>query len=239
MLHLARAAGLSAAEGAACQWIEAGQLKRGIVVRSFIDRAREQLASGAELLSRRDANYRAEAKWQHTVQRVREVLVEQESQGARGLILDFAQMLAFDAWIGNGDRHQDNWSVILPEDGGASRLAPMYDPAACLGTELQEDNVQLDPQRRTAGDLERYLVRCPSGFGNGTVPIRLRQVVDNVREWPEWAANAGSWVAAFDGALNTLRASLPSVDPSWLPEHRKIFIATVLELRLQWLKSLV
>jgi hypothetical protein len=239
MLHLARAAGLSAAEGAACQWIEAGQLKRGIVVRSFIDRAREQLASGAELLSRHDANYRAEAKWQHTVERVREVLVEQESQGARGLVLDFSRMLAFDAWIGNGDRHQDNWSVILPEDGGASRLAPMYDPAACLGTELQEGNVQLDPQRRTAEDLERYLLRCPSGFGNGLAPIRLTQVVDTIRQWPEWAAGAGSWVAAFDGALNTLRASLPSVDPSWLPEHRKIFIATVLELRLQWLKSLV
>jgi hypothetical protein len=40
-------------------------------------------------------------------------------------------------------------------------------------------------------------------------------------------------------ARSILSASLPSVDPSWLPEHLEIFIATMLELRLQWLKSLV
>lgn len=65
-------------------------------------------------------------------------------------MLDFARMVAFDAWIGNGDRHQDNWSVLLPEDESRCRLAPMYDPAACLGTELQDGHLQLDPQPRTA-----------------------------------------------------------------------------------------
>jgi hypothetical protein len=83
------------------------------------------------------------------------------------------------------------------------------------------------------------MLRCPSGFGDGTAPVRLAQVVDTIREWPEWVAHAGSWVAAFDGALNTLRGALPSVDPSWLPEHRKIFIATLLAQRLQWLKRWV
>jgi len=235
MLQLAREAGLRAAEGIACQWRDAGQLKRGVVVRLFVNRAREQLASGAQLLRRHDPDYQPEAKWQHTIARVREVLVQQEAAGGRNLLLDFAQLIAFDAWIGNGDRHQGNWSVIIPEDGSGSQLAPMYDPAACLGTELQDGHRQLDVRLRTTADLQRYLLRCPSGFGDGTRPVALAQVVDTIREWPEWSENAGSWLAAFRNALNTLRVFLPSVDSSWLPEHRKIFIATLLEQRLLWL----
>ena len=43
MLEIAREAGLPAAEGAACEWVDESQHKRGIVVRSFVDRGREQL----------------------------------------------------------------------------------------------------------------------------------------------------------------------------------------------------
>lgn len=52
MLWLAREAGLPAAEGAACEWDEAGLRKRGIVARSFINRAREQLSSGMARMAR-------------------------------------------------------------------------------------------------------------------------------------------------------------------------------------------
>lgn len=239
MLQLAREAGVPAAEAIAREWVDAGQRKRGIVVRSFVERTREQLAAGTQLLRQHGGSYQPEAKWQHTTERVREVLAQQEAHGARGLLCGFARMLAFDAWIGNGDRHQDNWSVIVPEGGGPWRLAPMYDPAACLGTELQDGHRLLDSQRRTADELTRYLRRCPSGFGDGTSKIDLVQVTDNLTKWPEWQENFASWLAGFRVGLNTLGGALPSIDPSWLPEHRKIFITTVLEHRLRWLESLV
>jgi hypothetical protein len=61
------------------------------------------------------------------------------------------------------------------------RRGELDDPAACLGTELQDDNVQLDPQRRTAEDLERYMIRYPSGFGNAVlwqaVPASPRRLI--------------------------------------------------------------
>jgi hypothetical protein len=50
-------------------------------------------------------------------------------------------------------------------------------------------------------------------------------------------SGAASWLAGFNRALNTVRAFLPSIEPSWLPEHRKSFIATVLERRFQWLEQ--
>jgi hypothetical protein len=237
MLQLARESGVPAAEGVACQWSEGGGFKRGLVVRSFVDRTREQLVSGTQLLRRHDPTYEPEAKWQHTLDRVREVLAQQEREGGRNLLEDFARMLAFDAWIGNGDRHQDNWSVIIPEQGSGSRLSPMYDPAACLGTELQDNHLQLDTRRRTDAALQTYILRCPSGFGDGTGALQLTEVVDNIGNWPEWTGNMGSWLAAFRSALNTLKGFLPSVDPSWLPEHRKTFMLSVLEHRLTWLEQ--
>jgi hypothetical protein len=44
-------------------------------------------------------------------------------------------MLLFDAWIGNGDRHSANWGVARKLE--SERLAPLFDPASCLGVELQ------------------------------------------------------------------------------------------------------
>jgi hypothetical protein len=62
--------------------------------------------------------------------------------------------------------------------------------------------------RRAEADLERYVVRC--GFGDGGGPINLVQVVDKLKEWPEWCENAASWLAAFSNALNTLKAFCPA-----------------------------
>lgn len=237
MLWLAREAGLSAAEGVVCEWLEKGGPKRGLAVRSFVDRSREQLVGGTVLLSRHDARYDPESKWQHSPERVREVLVHHESNGARNLMVGFCHVLAFDAWIGNADRHQGNWSVLLPDDGGPCRLAPMYDPAACLGAELLDAHSLLDPRRRTETALDAYIQNCPSGFGDEASPIRLAQVVEIARQWPEWKVGAGSWVAAFRHAFNTLRGVLPSVESSWLPDPRKNFVTTLLERRLRWLEQ--
>jgi hypothetical protein len=93
----------------------------------------------------------------------------------------------------------------------------------------------LDTNRRQSGNT--LYLRCPSGFGDGTRAINLAQVVDIIKEWPEWRDNASSWLAAFRNALNTLRVFLPSVESSWLPDHRKSFIVTLLEQRLLWLET--
>lgn len=128
-------------------------------------------------------------------------------------------MIAFDAWIGNADRHQENWGIIEPSGTGQPRLAPMYDPAACLGAELQEGNQLLEtsvpPEK-----LEQYVVRCPSGFGDGRQRIQLDEVVREIAAWPEWRDNVRAWLAAFAKGMATFEAFLPTVPSSWLRQHR-------------------
>jgi hypothetical protein len=113
----------------------------------------------------------------------------------------------------------------------------MYDPAACLGAELQEGNPLLEtsvPRER----VERYIVRCPSGFGDGRQPIRLEQVVRDIATWPEWSDNVRAWLAAFAKGMDTFEALLPTVPSSWLPQHRKQFALRLLHQRLRWLEDL-
>ncbi len=51
----------------------------------------------------------------------------------------FVGYLLLDAWIGNVDRHHENWGFIIADS--KIHLAPTYDHAACLGRELLEEKL--------------------------------------------------------------------------------------------------
>jgi hypothetical protein len=51
----------------------------------------------------------------------------------------FAGILVLDAWIANRDRHDENWSVLVPRTPGhPRRLCGSYDQAGCLGFNLRD-----------------------------------------------------------------------------------------------------
>jgi hypothetical protein len=129
-LALARAVGLPAPEASACTWTEAGSTERGIVVARFLDDAHvEVLTEGIQLLRGQDPDYNPSLHGEHTLPRIRLALTasEQQRPGSR-LLQSFADVLTFDAWIGNSDRHQENWGLIASPR--SARLAPIYDTAA-------------------------------------------------------------------------------------------------------------
>ena len=124
MLRLAKEANLQAPEGHVATWTSEGTEQRGIVVRSFLDGQTEALVLGCDILSTHDPDYDSQQKWTQTPATVREALAQQEKLGAEGLLVAFAQLLCFDAWIGNGDRHQENWGLIDAGHDRPCRLAP-------------------------------------------------------------------------------------------------------------------
>ena len=142
-------------------------------------------------------------------------------------------MLAFDAWVGNGDRHPGNWGVLM-QSSGIIRLAPMYDPAACLGAELTDGKDLLAPARRTVELLGRYAARCGSGFGDGRRLIRMSQVIEGLRSWPAWEAHAASWIDAF--SQSNPAALFARVPDEWLPPARRSLALDLLDVRLKGLR---
>ena len=81
------------------------------------------------------------------------------------LALDvFIGYLMFDAWIGNQDRHHENWALVVSIDG-VIHLAPTYDHASSLGSNEIDKNRQ---DRLTTHDrgraMEWYVERAHSAF---------------------------------------------------------------------------
>lgn len=233
MLRLAEAAGIPAAEAFTAEWSHAGQQLQGIIVRSFLTGS-EAMSIGAELMKRQDDDFDPNRHEAHTLSRVREALewLEHEHPG-HAFIVPFVAVILFDAWIGNGDRHSSNWGVIFA--GERPRFSPMYDPAACLGSELLDNHRLLKSPTEEA--LGRYAANCNSGFGDGHSLLKLEKVVMALwRTWPEFRTVAAPTVARFRELQdNFIRPLLESVPVALLPLGRKEFGIRLLGVRLAWL----
>ncbi|MFA5865733.1 MAG: HipA-like protein [Phycisphaerae bacterium] len=85
-------------------------------------------------------------------------------QGIKTGLDTFIGYLLLDAWIGNTDRHHENWAFLR---GSPPRLhlAPSYDHASSLGrnesTESMNDRLTTKDQGRSVGG---YVEKCRSAF---------------------------------------------------------------------------
>jgi len=105
---------------------------------------RWEMQAGALLLADRDPNYqpgtdKPKGRPGHSLQRIAEALADVDlppehpvPAGFRAFDI-FTGFLVLDAWIANRDRHDENWSVLLPPPGDNNLyLSPSYDHAGSL-----------------------------------------------------------------------------------------------------------
>ncbi|MEA5618853.1 HipA-like protein [Cronbergia sp. UHCC 0137] len=90
----------------------------------------------------------------------------------------FVGYLLLDAWVGNGDRHHENWGLVRKKSASEEtvHLAPTYDHASCLGRELLDE-------KRQKRSIEAYAKKCSSAFyGNveNTKPLKIFDVFHQV-----------------------------------------------------------
>lgn len=74
---------------------------------------------------------------EHTVSRVLAALALYLRPNYQEAWFTFVGYLLFDAWIGNTDRHHENWGLIIDRDRRLT-LAPTFDHASSLGRELTD-----------------------------------------------------------------------------------------------------
>ncbi|WP_152531374.1 hypothetical protein [Mycobacterium sp. UM_CSW] len=145
--HLAQLIGVPCAE---VQFAARYQEQRGSLSRNLLPPDWE-MQSGALLLAAADPSYRpgymkVRGRPGHSLERIALVLAGAGAppnavtpQGFDAFDV-FAGYMLFDAWIANRDRHDENWSILLPPPGFASgrRLCGSYDHAGALGYNVQE-----------------------------------------------------------------------------------------------------
>lgn len=235
VLRIARAIGIEAPESRGARW--GGPEQRGIVIKRFHDPADESLSLGIDVIRGVFSAYQPTDFTQHTLDRVFSTLAAVEQrQGAVALQQRLVDILVFDAWIGNSDRHQENWGILV-RPAKAPRLAPMFDPAACLGIELTDDKPLLDPKCADA-TVRKYVSKCPSGFGDDVRLVGQEVVVtwleSNVSGWRE---TMQAWCRRFEEVMPHVEKYLQSVQDDWLPSARRALALRLLRTRLAWLKE--
>lgn len=85
----------------------------------------------------------------------------------------FAGYLVLDAWIGNRDRHDENWAVLHPLGTGPGRLCGSYDQAGSLGFNLQDAARSARLADVGGGGMRRFAERGDAWrFENQGRPVR-------------------------------------------------------------------
>ena len=99
-----------------------------------------------------------------TFQFVDEAIRSEFPDQASSILKAYARMLAFDAIVGNNDRHHYNWGVVVhPHADHTSYFSPVYDSARGLFWNDPEEKLQgieQDPDpKRLAAYLDGYIKR--------------------------------------------------------------------------------
>lgn len=69
----------------------------------------------------------------------------------------FWKMFVVDALLGNFDRHNGNWGVVVNENTMQSRIAPVYDNGSCLYPQLTDEQMKFIMNDRTEVENRLYV----------------------------------------------------------------------------------
>jgi hypothetical protein len=154
--------------------------------RYFLGR-NETLVHGIELFQgildesmvKQIASERRESEF-YTFQTVKEAVAFAFPDHSNEIMNAFVAMLAFDALVGNNDRHPANWGVIVSIRKGATpRFAPVYDTARALFW----NNSETDVQKRLNDDamLRAYVKKSKPLIGwNGSGQLSHFELVAQI-----------------------------------------------------------
>lgn len=181
------------------------------------------LVHGNELLTPILPNYPTFATYnlsQHTIDLVLRIISDESvnlpigwtvPSGIQKAVEVFVGYLLLDAWIGNGDRHHENWGVvrnkavlttsetahIASTTSETVHLAPTYDHASSLGRDLSDE-------QRQKRSVEAYANKCFSAFyGNvdDKKPLKTVDVFDYAARCYPNAAHI--WLERLEGISKT------------------------------------
>lgn len=196
-----------------------GVVNAGTVTRLFVADGFE-LVHGNELLAERDPNYPPEgARYvrtrQHTIEAVRGVVGGasvgfpigwKPIPGIESAVDVFGGYLLLDAWIGNTDRHHENWALLVEPGQGSRHLAPTFDHASSLGAHLPDAQrssrlASKDPAFRVAAYVQAAKARSALYLREGDA--KPMPMLDAFQAWAQ-QAKCDAWVARLDSIEDVL-----------------------------------
>ena len=154
----------------------------------------------------------------------------------------FVGYLLLDAWIGNSDRHHENWGFIETSLNVSTQkrmfhLAPTYDHASSLGREML-DSKRLE--RLLNRSVSAYVDKCRSALYAQIGDKKALRPLDAFREAAQQATNAASvWLECLSCVSSTETLALFNRVPSnRISETAIAFAQDILEINQRRLLGL-
>lgn len=153
--------------GALIEWFLKGKLLPGLLSSHSLFIKTENFFPGGDFIQNEIPNYDRKKGTQHNFISIAKLCERLYSEGS--LYTDWqsywAEVLTFDALLGNGDRHQENWGFIktipftislsanaVTQNLSNLRLAPAFDNSSSMGREIFTENF-------STTDLKKYIQR--------------------------------------------------------------------------------
>lgn len=171
--ELAKLLGVPCAEYHLAKW----KSDQAVVSIPFLEK-NERLIHGNEILGSIDKSYHPKNAFKLRQYRLRTVIALFQSafrgvglpkgyidSGIQESVELFILYLMFDCWIGNQDRHDQNWGVILgrPQDGLV--MAPSFDHASSLACRMSdEERIKRLNTKDVGYSIETYVERARTPF---------------------------------------------------------------------------
>jgi hypothetical protein len=202
----------------------------GVVTRRFTAEGFD-LVHGNELLAQRDPSYPAAGHryvrtQEHTIEAVRNALATDVGLPLNWTAVEgittpadvFGGYLLLDAWIGNTDRHHENWGLVVNLAEGHRYLAPTFDHASSLGAHHEDaKRVQRLKAGAPAFGVEGYVERARSALYAKAGEAQPMTPLDAFRAWSEHAT-CDPWLqrlaAVEDGQIVELIGRIPDAEIS-------------------------
>ncbi len=121
----------------------------------FYDESKDIYITGEQIMVGLIEDFDTKKGRKHNFKKIRNF-----SKAFKGALDCWASILTFDTLIGNTDRHQENWGLILkdarlnPKEGGIRYLSPAFDNSTALSYEILEHKID---NFNDTDKLERYL----------------------------------------------------------------------------------
>lgn len=192
--------------------------QRGVVSKDFTEmEAKGALVHGNELLEALDPDYPSKEfrnVSQHSIDNLIRILSSRVVRlpdshsfpsGIGNSVDLFLGYLMLDVFVGNTDRHHENWGILV-RIGEAERefyaeLAPSFDHASSLGRELMESRREtLLAGKGGQGNVAMYASRAPSAIYLGTEDRKPLLTLDAFSRFSDHAPNARKiWLDKLNG----------------------------------------
>jgi hypothetical protein len=148
----------------------------------------------------------------------------------------FCGYLMLDAWIGNTDRHHENWALMVEMERPASfsiRLAPSFDHASGLACHIKDDEREERLSTKDRGrSIEVFAARARSALyasPGDNKPLTTIQAFNEAARRRPHAANA--WLERLENVQSESVASLLSMVPGErMTDSARAFTRRFLEL---------